>query len=659
MSLRNYNGIEFRLIFEYSPSDVEVSSVDLHTGVLPSVSLKLFAELDSPAAAFIPRRPSLWDTSSDATFAFIRRCISDCDDNHNCRALNATARAPKRVLDLRDHSLGTDIRLIQTSTIHGFPRYAALSYCWGNPKEHRQLKTLSSNLIRHEERVGFSSLPKTISDAVVFCRKLDIPYLWVDALCIIQDDQKDKLSEIEAMGHIYANGYLTIAASNASGSDNGFLQPRENPCFTAPFPLPNGEMAEVQWNEGGRGFLNSSSMVTSRKGKTKSAKTLETWHSRGWTFQEVILSRRTILFSIFQPYWVCQESPQAAGEPSPQEYFAAVGLQNNLSSLEADTTGTLTMSAGSSSSWSYKWPWIAENYSARVLSVLEDKPLAIHSIREQSLLISGDYFVGLWSDFLIVDLLWSTVRRHERSAEEVQRFGPLYERGRITNLPSWSWLSFDGAIRFEILWHALYLGKINHMDDITTHLKVTKTPETDVFGRLAGGCLRVQGLVKRVVVIPTKGSGWEGRSQTSSCYDIKIWDRSAGTYTSEDPIRSVLTGRIGDAVFDDFVKGPPPGLRESVRRRMWDFAEDYQSTPKILDCLLIASIGDRKGKRSLGTKPLDYSLVTHGDQIAYGILMEDIEGSNGSQKRRVGLFRGDEGRCFYFDDAVEFEFDFA
>ncbi|KAH7009815.1 heterokaryon incompatibility protein-domain-containing protein [Ilyonectria destructans] len=392
MSFRHYNGSEFRLIFAYDAASQHVKTVDLHTGILPAIIFKLYADHDSPAAAFIPRRPNLWDTSSDATIALIRQWISTCDKNHNCRTLSATPRAPKRVLDLRGGSLGSDIKLIDTRLISGFPRYAALSYCWGNPEEHRQLKTLKSSVADYQLRIESSSLPKTICDAVIFCRKLDIPYLWVDAMCIIQDDDADKLSEIEAMGHIYANDYLTIAATSASGSDSGFLQPRQNSCFLAPFPVPLGGVMDLKWNWHGRGFLNHTNDVTQWDGKHRNAKNLESWHSRGWTFQEIMLSRRTVLLSVFQPYWICQDSLQAGGEPSPEEYISAVGLDKSIKGMASNES---SMTAGSVINSDYKWPWIAENYSARVLSVLDDKPLAIHSIREQNVQQNGTYIAGV------------------------------------------------------------------------------------------------------------------------------------------------------------------------------------------------------------------------------------------------------------------------
>ncbi|KAH7131261.1 heterokaryon incompatibility protein-domain-containing protein [Dactylonectria macrodidyma] len=656
MDFRHYNGSEFRLLFAYDAESQQVKTVDLHTGILPVVIFKLYADHDSPAATFIPRRPNLWDTASDTTFALIRQWISDCDNNHTCRTLSATPRAPKRLLDLRGGSLGPDIKLIDTRSISGFPRYAALSYCWGNPKEHHQLKTLKSNITNHQDQIKSSSLPKTISDAVIFCRKLDIPYLWVDALCIVQDDDADKLSEIEAMGHIYANDFLTIAATSSSGSDDGFLQPRQNFCFSAPFPAPDGGVMDLKWNWHGRGFLNHTNEITQWDGKHKNAKNMESWHSRGWTFQEIMLSRRTILLSVFQPYWICQDSLRAGGEPSPEEYVSAVGLENSIRGM---APGKSSMTAESAMNSEYKWPWIAENYSARLLSVLDDKPLAIHSIREQNVQQGGTYTAGVWSTHIAVDLLWSTIRCHSRSSEELQRFGSLYEQGRITNLPSWSWLSFDGVVRFEAVWHALYTGKIKYFDEINTRIEILETPEVDVFGRLERGCLRIRGPMKRVLAIPIQGPSWEKRPQRLSCYDTKIWDGAAKSYSDAKPEASAAASRIGEVVFDNFKDGPPSSVSDLILRTDWSFAEDYEAAPRVFDCLVVATVGNRQEHRSLATDSRKYSMMTQGNEVAYGLLLEVLSGSGGQKWKRVGLFRGDEGRSFYFDDTDEKDFSFV
>jgi len=121
------------------------------------------------------------------------------------------------VLDVGTHD--SLIRLHQSQK-NEKAQYATLSYCWGSGVQ--QLTTTTSNLRDHMLALP-CGLPKTISDAVEVCRKVGIRYLWVDALCIIQDDESDKLDQIAKMGSIYKNSTVTIVAASTENVTDGFL----------------------------------------------------------------------------------------------------------------------------------------------------------------------------------------------------------------------------------------------------------------------------------------------------------------------------------------------------------------------------------------------------------------------------------------------------
>ncbi|KAF2738603.1 hypothetical protein EJ04DRAFT_417379, partial [Polyplosphaeria fusca] len=100
------------------------------------------------------------------------------------------------------------------------PRYAALSYVWGPVgKQEGILKTLKSNIQRLKtpgslEKIGKSEkLPNTLWDAISLSSSLSIPYLWVDSLCIVQDDDETRGAQLGAMASIYANAYITLVAA--------------------------------------------------------------------------------------------------------------------------------------------------------------------------------------------------------------------------------------------------------------------------------------------------------------------------------------------------------------------------------------------------------------------------------------------------------------
>jgi hypothetical protein len=113
-------------------------------------------------------------------------------------------------------------RLIETSAEHQL-RYAALSYCWG---QSLPFITTKSTLQQYLNEIRFEQLPKTLQDALMIARYLDFDYIWIDCLCIVQDDREDWNREAACMANIYSEAALTIAASRSQDCSDGFLSDR-------------------------------------------------------------------------------------------------------------------------------------------------------------------------------------------------------------------------------------------------------------------------------------------------------------------------------------------------------------------------------------------------------------------------------------------------
>ncbi|KAF2178434.1 HET-domain-containing protein [Zopfia rhizophila CBS 207.26] len=105
--------------------------------------------------------------------------------------------------------------------------YVALSHCWGKhppTEDSPQFCTTDDNIQLRLKGFSFSKLPKTFQEAVRVTRELDIQYLWIDSLCIIQWNQEDWEHEAKLMEGVFASAYCTIAATSADDSEAGFLQ---------------------------------------------------------------------------------------------------------------------------------------------------------------------------------------------------------------------------------------------------------------------------------------------------------------------------------------------------------------------------------------------------------------------------------------------------
>jgi hypothetical protein len=105
--------------------------------------------------------------------------------------------------------------------------YAALSYRWGETQQQKDGRTMRANLHDRYGRINISQLPQSIIDAVKVTQTLELSYLWVDALCIVQDDPLDCASEISKMASIYRGATVTISAASAKDSTEGFLGNRD------------------------------------------------------------------------------------------------------------------------------------------------------------------------------------------------------------------------------------------------------------------------------------------------------------------------------------------------------------------------------------------------------------------------------------------------
>lgn len=139
------------------------------------------------------------------------------------------APLPTRVLDLGSSDgsdpgyLESDLRLLETAGRRGI--YVALSYSWGGYKEFR---TLKSNYEGRKAGIPFEPLPPVFQQAIKVTRGLGIRYLWIDALCIIQEDAEDWSREAARMSEVYWMSAVRLAVTDSRNPTEPFFPPREN-----------------------------------------------------------------------------------------------------------------------------------------------------------------------------------------------------------------------------------------------------------------------------------------------------------------------------------------------------------------------------------------------------------------------------------------------
>ncbi|KAM7210039.1 Heterokaryon incompatibility protein (HET) domain containing protein, partial [Rhypophila decipiens] len=151
------------------------------------------------------------------------------------------------------------------------------------------------------EKVGFEleELPKTLRDVVLITRRLGIPYLWIDALCIIQDNTADWEAESDQMMHYYGDAYLTLVPVEPDDVNRGIRHDPADRLFLRTFPGP--------WSHGGSGS-NEPRLILADAGSRYYDGTLfdSTWSRRGWTYQEILISARILFIFSYNLTLVCR-----------------------------------------------------------------------------------------------------------------------------------------------------------------------------------------------------------------------------------------------------------------------------------------------------------------------------------------------------------------
>jgi len=254
------------------------------------------------------------------------KLISDCIELHSKCPKNIEVPLPSRLIDIGSSEDPSNPRLIDSKGMSG--RYIALSYCWGQPSSSNppNITTTPTNLTQMSQGIAEASLPSTVRDAIFVARSLEVRYIWIDALCILQgpspEARQDWLLESGRMADVYQNAYVTLAAANSDSVHAGFLHDR---CPSGPSRInlsfkrskdyhPHSIFLGFPEVDYGSDFLDDP--IT----------------ERGWTFQERLLSTRLLVFGTREFGWECQEAAEhECGEPlSPINEMWLNNMRNAL-----------------------------------------------------------------------------------------------------------------------------------------------------------------------------------------------------------------------------------------------------------------------------------------------------------------------------------------
>ncbi|CAN9087001.1 unnamed protein product [Alternaria sp. RS040] len=413
-------------------------------------------------------------TSSIESMQTAAKWLQECVSSHlSCNTSEGSSTwYPTRLLHLADHSEDKNhIRLIRTAREPPIGPYATLSHCWGNnmPFKLTQAMESESNL-----RSALPDLPKTFQEAIQVSRRLEIPYLWIDSLCIIQggDDRQDWYREASSMDMVYKNSHCNISATDAEDSTEGLFRYR-TPLYVGRPRVkvslddtqPDTQHVECLMTDY---FLWPNVLLQSPLEK------------RGWVFQERYLAPRVLHFCRDQLFWECRE--HTVCETFPQE-LPLVSLQYTVAFLKSNERNAQRIAQlpngndMNETTLEDLWTRLVFLYSPRNLSVPGDKLVALSGVVKHVIpYIRDAYVAGMFRGNLEKSLIWQVAGRKSRPRP------PGYRA------PSWSWASVDGRITqsFENSSQCL-----THVEDV-----VLSYATEDTTGAVTGGWLDLRGCLK-------------------------------------------------------------------------------------------------------------------------------------------------------------------
>ncbi|TGO58124.1 hypothetical protein BCON_0058g00060 [Botryotinia convoluta] len=267
-----------------------------HSFAVPTQSLTLVTKRDSPIRLKgfqIGRAETDSDLGSKLNFDITRGWLRECLECHKCHNTNLP-QLPTRVIDVTPNQT----RIVHSNGIKA--HYIALSHCWGG---EIPTSTTTATLPQYQNELPFQLLPANFRDAITITRELGVQYLWIDSLCIIQGSKHDWEQESQKMGTVYRDALATIYAMSSEASTGGIIpnpayEPVEKPSTTLALTDDNGIEVTVRVEPADRDIYDEDLHRLAESSPLS---------SRGWTFQESILSPRHIYYGKKQIYWGCTQ----------------------------------------------------------------------------------------------------------------------------------------------------------------------------------------------------------------------------------------------------------------------------------------------------------------------------------------------------------------
>lgn len=597
-------------------------------------------------------------TGSPASMAMARRWLEHCESAHigtcsHCPSMpGEPPELPTRVIDVGDAEKSP--RLVETRGYRS--EYCALSYCWGQAQA-TPLRTEKASHAQHLKSIPMEQLPKTLRDAITVTRDMGIRYLWIDSLCIIQDDHDDWAHEAAHMQKVYLNARLVLSALASDHGDGGLFRDAQSdlpPFVQLSIPSPPDKSAQsCLYALPYRVADGAAELVSGPPNK------------RAWVLQEESLAVRILYFGAEMLYWECLAVTASESEPDglqsgkvrpPREFNRARRKRLQNRELNCDCHVALVSEANGRGGWGdvsfdQAWEESVALYTRRSLSRHTDRIPAILGLamRMQSALHCR-FATGVWTGaYALRSLCWQVTGQPGRLVE---------------HYPSWSWASTTAAVEYKLLGsQAFRASAVEWLANVVA----IETDQSLSQSRVSGP-VRIRGLLKKNPGSLRKGKlgGYYATFDPDTTHSevvsttsepLPLWSDSE--LNADDPGPEVDTSRP---------VAPPSGRPQTTRTQRFQWPgyepEAEQGIEVFLDRLslplkesyFLAVAGTKRTLPNIGFNAM-WELVQGKDEIKQNAVCLVIEPVDPNRKtwRRIGICCAEPVAGGFWDGAVEEE----
>jgi hypothetical protein len=460
-----------------------------------------------PAFICAPSVPSHLDLNRCATTLedWLRAC-----NKHHISCLAPLPRLPRRLVYFSDH----DIRLVETKGL-SYARYTTLSHCWGQGTH--MIKTTRGNVKQHMSNINWKELNQIFKDAIAITKRIGCQWIWIDCLCIIQDDELDWKEESSKMADVYSNSFLNVAATfsaTSTGScfsdrkfyysDQDDLEPRNRTWSTE--IIDDGHRPSMGLCVGFSHRLSHQHITGDTIQLRRQASPLL---ARAWVFQERLLAPRTLHFGSSEMMWECNSCLACECGGISETQTPTRGLKTAFAHVcqnRAPHEEILDL-----------WRNMVEAYTSLSLTQLSDTPNAIAGLASRiSSKLDSDYLAGIWAEDLPQGLLWRVNGNRQTGCER------RHSLAINQPIPTWSWMSLYCATHSGAKVSYLYSKNFDqdHRLSVQWCPSVTVSADTNPFGDVPLGHLEITTAAVSGIIKATITSG-----------DFLVIDKDGSDYT--------------------------------------------------------------------------------------------------------------------------------